>query len=77
MHLDRRYPFRLIHDEVNAWSSEAGVASVDLLDYLKNIDREAYRVPGDGHPNGKAFESAAEVLAPIVYGALETPSPGR
>ena len=77
MHLDRRYPFRLIHDEVNAWSSEAGVASVDLLDYLKNIDREASRVPGDGHPNGKAFESAAEVLAPIVYGALETPSPGR
>ena len=77
MHLDRRYPFRLIHDEVNAWSAEAGVASVDLLDYLQNIDREAYRVPGDGHPNGKAFESAAEVLAPIVYGALEMPSPGR
>ncbi len=77
MHLDRRYPFRPIHDEVNAWSAEAGVTSVDLLDYLQSIDREAYRVSGDGHPNGKAFESAAEVLAPVVYGVLETSSPGR
>ena len=77
MHLDRRYPFRPIHDEVNAWSAEAGVTSVDLLDYLQGIDREAYRVAGDGHPNGKAFESAAEVLAPVVYGVLETSSPGR
>ena len=77
MHLDRRYPFRPIHDEVNAWSAEAGVTSVDLLDYLQGIDREAYRVAGDGHPNGKAFESTAEVLAPVVYGVLETSSPGR
>ena len=77
MHLDRRYPFRPIHDEVNAWSAEAGVTSVDLLDYLQGIDREAYRVAGDGHPNGKAFESAAEVLTPVVYGVLETSSPGR
>ena len=77
MHLDRRYPFRPIHNEVNAWAAEAGVTSVDLLDYLQGIDREVYRVSGDGHPNGKAFESAAEVLAPVVYGALKTPSSGR
>ncbi len=77
MHLDRRYPFRPIHDEVNAWSAEAGVKSVDLLDYLQSIDREAYRVPGDGHPNGKAFEAAAGVLAPVIYGALKASSPSR
>ena len=54
---------------------EAGVTAVDLLDHLKGIERDAYRVAGDGHPNGRAFEAAARVLAPFVYEALETAPP--
>lgn len=73
---DARYPFRRIHAEVGGWADELGVTSLDLLPYLETRDAAAYRVEGDGHPNARAFEEAARVLAPVIHDYLAAPQAG-
>jgi len=70
---DDSYPFREIHSAVMAWARDQGVDAVDLLPRMGGKDFREYRVKGDGHPNGRAFEEAARVLAPVIYGILERP----
>ena len=67
---NRRYPFSRIHREVTGWAAEEGVQSIDLLEFMARKDNRAYRVEGDGHPNGRAFEEAAAVLAPVIAESL-------
>ena len=49
-----------------------GVTSLDLLEYMVDKDNRAYRIEGDGHPNGRSFAEAAAVLAPVIAGSLAT-----
>lgn len=70
---NRRYPFSRIHREVTGWAAREGVNSVDLLEHMPDADNRPYRIEGDGHPNARAFETAAAVLAPTL---VELLSPG-
>lgn len=73
---DNRYPFRIIHKKVLMWADENGVRAVDMLRYMKSKNKnKEYRVEGDGHPNGRSFDEAAQVLAPIIYEYLEGSTP--
>jgi len=68
---DDRYPYRAIHAAVMAWARDQGVDAVDLLPQMEGRNFREYRVKGDGHPNGRAFEEAARLLAPVIYRMLE------
>lgn len=72
---DDRYPFRIIHDEVLRWAEMNGVRAVDMLTYMEGKDSENYRVEGDGHPNGRAFDETAQVIAPLIYEYLKVSGP--
>jgi hypothetical protein len=72
---DDTYLYEAIHQEVSGWAEKAGVGTVDMLTYVKGKDARKYRVKGDGHPNGRAFAEAAQVLAPVIYESLEGAPP--
>jgi lysophospholipase L1-like esterase len=72
---DQRYPYRIIHEEVITWADEQGVLAVDMLPYMKNKDHKNYMVKGDGHPNGRAFTEAAQIIAPVIYQYFEDSAP--
>ncbi len=72
---DDRYSYQAIHEEVFEWADKSGVRTVDMLPYMRGKDANNYRVKGDGHPNGKAFAEAAQVLAPVIHESLEGSPP--
>jgi lysophospholipase L1-like esterase len=72
---DDTYLYQTIHQEVVEWADKSGVRTVDLLNYVKGKDAKNYRVEGDGHPNGRTFAEAAQLLAPLIYESLEGSSP--
>ncbi|MBU3759650.1 MAG: SGNH/GDSL hydrolase family protein [Candidatus Omnitrophica bacterium] len=57
------YGLRLIHEAVKQWGAELEVPTYDLLPYFDGKNHEDYWVPGDGHPNAKANQIFAEVMA--------------
>jgi len=75
MPFTHHYPFRRIHSEVLQWAENQGVQAVDILPYMENKDYREYRVKGDGHPNSRAFNKTAQILAPIIYEYLEGSAP--
>jgi lysophospholipase L1-like esterase len=63
---DSSYCCKIIHEEVANWGREVNADFIDLLPYFSGTDSKFYMVEGDGHPNAKAFEKSAKILAPIV-----------
>lgn len=72
LHDLRAYPFRDIHARVKGVVTETGAVFVDLLDALEPGDARRYWVaPDDPHPNAKAHERYARLLAQAVdWGGL-------
>jgi hypothetical protein len=65
----------MIHEEDLSWADDQGVPAVDMLQHMEGKRSREFRVKGDGHPNGRAFEDTAQVLAPIIYAYLEGSAP--
>jgi hypothetical protein len=42
---------------------------------LENRDYQEFMVEGDGHPNARAFNQTAEVLAPLILEYIEGTEP--
>jgi hypothetical protein len=61
----------MIHEEVLRWATENGVQAVDMLQYMQDKDSKRYKVEGDGHPNGRAFDETAQIIALLIYEYLE------
>lgn len=68
---DERYRFRMIHEEVLRWAAENGVQAVDMLQHMQGKESKIYKVEGDGHPNGRAFDETAQTIAPLIYEYLK------
>jgi lysophospholipase L1-like esterase len=62
-HFDESYPYRPVHRKVMGIASELQVPAIDLLEHLQGLNTDGLRVPGDGHPNARAHQQIAKILA--------------
>ncbi len=59
----RHYKLTPIHHEVREWADEFQIPVFDLFGNFSGDDQASYRVKGDGHPNEKAHQKIAELIA--------------
>ena len=60
---DASYPDGVIHRAVAEWSRELGADVVDLMPMFQGQDHRQFMILVDGHPNARAHEMIAGVLA--------------
>jgi hypothetical protein len=70
----RYYPFTKIHTLVTEFCAKEGIAALDLLPTLREVEHETLWVsPADMHPNARAHELVTPALAAFLLEQLGEP----